>query len=523
MTNASLIGAGEEGHVKTDMVSKVEAVRAVEQIKELSSINRTFSEKLPETSPPPHIFALLLGWFVVAGPRVGPTAFLISAIYARLKDRVRRRFILGAYMAWMLNYLFHVRPVRLRLGCEDDGGRVPDHRVPSAAAIVRARMVHIVRKCPSLSQWYWPTWCAPQSLLQVLLLLLKEVRARVLERNPYRRQILTLKDNAKIALDWVPPRMSVANQAELPVCVLLHGAFMDSSSVTMSDLARSLAAKGFPTVVMNRRGYGGIGIHGVENPRLALFGLDEDLDEAMLAIADAEPGRQVAIIGFSCGSGFATRYAGSRGHLSAWNSDSLRQSDSSSSNVDRTEQRMPRILCMVGMDGGYDASVEHGPAARLAWPYSFIINYTLKYFYVVRHWRPLKDAGKWQVMKRILNPMKGIVETYHESIALTGAEDTQEFIKLQNPVLHSIKVPSLLINSRDDPICVWDNVEYALDDITANPHIAHAELYCGTHGCKYNFLGFSSISESMISEFVHASLGEWKNAQVRGISNRGGG
>merc|ERR1712003_433573 len=97
-----------------------------------------------------------------------------------------------------------------------------------------------------------------------------------------------------------------------PVCVLLHGAFQDSVSVTITDLARHMASKGMPVVAMNRRGYGGLPLQDPD-AKLAMFGFDEDLDEVLAVVQERYPGRHAAIIGFSCGSGFAWRYAGSRG------------------------------------------------------------------------------------------------------------------------------------------------------------------------------------------------------------------
>jgi len=70
-------------------------------------------------------------------------------------------------------------------------------------------------------------------------------------------------------------------------------------------------------------------------------------------------------------------------------------------------------------------------------------------------------------------------------------------------------VLTLLVNSRDDPICVWDNVEYSMQGIFSNPNPAHADLYCGTHGCKFGFLAFSSHMEAMVGEFVLGSWHEW--------------
>merc|ERR1740121_1651294 len=112
---------------------------------------------------------------------------------------------------------------------------------------------------------------------------------------------------------------------------------------------------------MNRRGYGGLALQDPDT-KLALFGFDEDLDEVLAAVRDRYPGRQAAIIGFSCGSGFAGRYAGSRGAaLSAWEA--------------QAEQckALPRLLCAVAYDPGYTVSPD-GAISRMRPPYSWVLN-----------------------------------------------------------------------------------------------------------------------------------------------------
>ena len=44
----------------------------------------------------------------------------------------------------------------------------------------------------------------------------------------------------------------------------------------------------------------------------------EDLDEVLLMVSQTAPGRPIAVVGFSCGSGYAGRYGALRSHLSAW-------------------------------------------------------------------------------------------------------------------------------------------------------------------------------------------------------------
>lgn len=433
-------------------------------------------------------------------------------VAGELYRRCGRQALVLFVLAWMADYLRHVKRVQLHFG---DRSRALGSTANKRAHL---RLLSISRRCPALSQVYWPTWYAPHAALQFMLLGLKELRNRFLQRNPYTRETCRLRDGTQIALDWVLPASGIQSEA-LPVCVLLHGAFMDSQSVTMSDLARALAARGMPSVVMNRRGYGSMCVgSGDAVPRLSLFGFDEDLDDVLEVVGRRHPGRTAAIIGFSCGSGFAGRFVGKRPFLSAW--DRAREEEdvgagstfasSSSATAQYADGRqVPQLLCSVAYDPGYDVSPE-GAVKHMRPPFSWFLSFGMKYYYAFKHRSALRrKSGSWaQLVGDILNPRNGLVSTYRMARRLTGANDSNQFLDLQQPRLYDLEVPSLLINSRDDPICVWKMVEKSFDAIKGNPNLLLAELQRGAHGCKFDFWGLSNVAHEMIVQFVLGSYSE---------------
>jgi len=454
---------------------------------------------------------------------------------------------MAVVLVWIVHYLWGVRRVRLHHKQGDSSSL--SGRKEGAQDDVRAqqRLQQTLLQCPSLSAVYWPTWYAHIRELQILLLGFKELRTR-LQRSPYSREVLTLRDGGQVALDWVntAPRISEA----LPVCVLLHGGFQDSHSATMTDIARSLAARGHPVVVMNRRGYGG-GYGGVplfsnsrDSPRLALFGLDEDLDEVMLTVGKRHPGRLVALMGFSCGGAFASRYVGTHTYLSAWRREDqklrLQRGNSDASMVGAepkdvllphrnlsdvsthvgedsdpeyqdagatpmNEDLWPRVLCCACWDCGYDTSPD-GSVNHIEFPYSVVVNWALKYWYAfrlrvqLRTWSP--EVA--EAMRCMLNPRHGLLKTYRALAGLSGAGE-RTWADLQQLRLNAINVPTLFLHSRDDPICSFSNVEASYEDLMANPNVAVVELRRGAHGCKYGFWGGKSILEDIVGDFVAAS------------------
>eukprot|EP00929_Paragymnodinium_shiwhaense_P076388 TRINITY_DN39274_c0_g1_i1.p1 TRINITY_DN39274_c0_g1~~TRINITY_DN39274_c0_g1_i1.p1 ORF type:complete len:445 (+),score=86.19 TRINITY_DN39274_c0_g1_i1:55-1389(+) len=399
-----------------------------------------------------------------------------------------RRQAAGVLAAvWLIYYANCVQRIQLHYGTSSKRG--------SSAA--QGRLKQIAARCRTLAGMYWPTFYAPNAPLQFLVLGFKELIARAF-RSPYSREVLTLRDGEKIALDWVAPSPA-ADDGMKPACILLHGAFQDSTSATMMNPACALAAHGNPVVVMNRRGYGGITLEGQE-PQLHLFGLDEDLDEVLLAVGKRYPGRPVAVVGFSCGSGFSGRYVGNRSKLSVWGSG------------ERTAPppgQLPRLLCGVAYDPGYDVSPE-GAVAKIRFPYNFVLGGCLKFFYVFRHRGSLrrKSESLNDLVSHMLHPKNlfaDAVDTYRKHRRLAGTDGSSAWLELQQPRIEKVQVPMLCINSRDDPICVWGNVEANWKAISSNPNVVLAELQRGAHGCKFDFFGYTSLADRMIVDFVDAA------------------
>lgn len=413
------------------------------------------------------------------------------------KVKHRRRLFVALAVAWIASYLRGVRCIRLH------SGKAGDAELSNVRK--RDRMAQIIKRCPSLAKKHWPPWFAPEAHLLFGLCFLKNIRARLLQRRPYHREVLALRDGVKIALDWVRPELIVTckHGNKLPVCVLLHGAFEDSCRYGILDLMRDLAACGLQSVIMNRRGYAGMSISG-EAPKLAMFGNDEDLDDVLAAVNLREPGRPVAIVGFSCGAEFAGRYPGKRPHLSAW------ELPDNSMEVALVAAKLPRILCSVAYAPGYDVS-DTGALSHMRPPISWAVGILMKYYYVFRHRRELmkRSASFWNHVGSILDPRIGHIKTWLMLSRLHCEGGWKESIRLQQPVIHELCVPSLLINSRDDPVCSWKNVEKSWEQIESNPNLVLADFARGSHGCNFDFWGRSNVVNPIIGEFVKSTWEEW--------------
>ena len=328
--------------------------------------------------------------------------------------------------------------------------------------------------------------------MQFAILGLKEFRGRFLRRSPYTREILKLRDQAEIALDWVHP--GSAPTLGSPVCLLIHGVAQSSSSVTMSDLACKLADHGWPTVVMNRRGYelplaqsSGTSTNGELQPNLSLWGTDSDVDDILSHLGERYPESKVAIIGFSAGSALSCRYVCKRKQLSAWDP--------------KADDR--RVLCSVAIDPGYEVGLSKGPFGNMPWPYSIAISVAIKYHYFLKHHSLLRQSPKHRhLVFAALNPFGSVSDTVRATMKLSEFETEEQFEAEHEVPMSGAAVPLLLINSRDDPICLWNLVEQCKPIIKRTPLVVTADMARGAHGCKHGFYGAGTVSHDMVIEFV---------------------
>jgi len=397
--------------------------------------------------------------------------------------KLRRKVLAAAVVAYVVWYLRHARrPIRIT---------VPDG------------LRQIIQACPSLHGSYAPTIFAPTWHGQMLLFAFHELLVW-LQPSPFQRELLTLRDSQVMALDWFEPSPPLpADANKMPVALLLHGAFhlSGSRSSPMITLARCLATIGCPVVVPNRRGYA----VPMTQPRFAFYGDDEDIDEVLLrSVTTRYPGRRIAVIGFSAGSGFAFRYVG---RLTA--------------EEGTLPTGLPRCACCVVWDGDPDLNEECMPRSIRSRLVDAVLGTMM---YTRYYWMNRSVLGRTPSRAQLLEQLspasrQGLknlssVHKTHEVLRkvskdFTGREDYQRRQSFTPYLLSRSLPPTLLLNSADDPVCVQGCIE-SNHRMAAerNACIALAEFARGAHGPKFDAMGFGSKVPQIIAEFVAAVLSE---------------
>lgn len=245
-----------------------------------------------------------------------------------------------------------------------------------------------------------------------------------------------------------------------------------------------------------RRGHGG---RTLSRPNFNFFGSTDDLRTVIATcIRGKMPNAKVFIIGLSAGSGLVARYMGEQGM-------ELSDDDSSSSSSSSANYSKGITFCngAVGVNPGYNIEkcmANFGP------PYSSYVLSSVKNFFQEKNREILKNCPGFEDS---LNA-KNLQEWLDHSYGMAGFESKLAYYDATNPmrVAKYIKHPTLMINSKDDPLCVMSNAYEGMHIFENNtaPGACVIETATGTH-CSFLEIGLmSSYTNSVAFEFFDSVL-----------------
>lgn len=226
---------------------------------------------------------------------------------------------------------------------------------------------------------------------------------------------LELSDGDFLQLAWGPRRSGA-------VVLVLHGLGGSARSAYVLGLVRHLAGRGLQTVVMEFRGAG-------RNPnRLRRFfhaGAWQDLDETVKHVRRQQPGRPLAVVGFSMGGIVTLNWLGARGE------------DAEATVAVVVSTPLDLAACARHLDCGF---------ARL---YQWELVRNLKRM-VRRKQRTLPDAATRSELERIRTLWE-----FDDRLTgpLHGFRDAADYYHRCSPGqrLGGVRRPTLLLQAADDP------------------------------------------------------------------------
>lgn len=280
---------------------------------------------------------------------------------------------------------------------------------------------------------------------------------RVVRGVSYRRQRLDTPDGDFLDLDF----SEVSENG--PVAILVHGLEGSSQQGYMLGMTRALNLRGISVVSMNLRGCGG-----ELNRRLTSYNLGstEDLHFVSQHIARMRPNAPQILIGFSLGGNLILKFLGECGAEAA--------------------KRIQRAVTFsVPCDLKSTAQIISSSSNRLYY-YRFMKSIQGK----------LKEKDRrfpGQIHPKVLNwPESFKTFDDHFTVPILGLQSAEHYWETSSSkqYLADIRVPTLLVNAKDDPLI---SAQCFPVDIAESSEFFHFEA--PSHGGHVGFISFNEAGE----------------------------
>lgn len=247
------------------------------------------------------------------------------------------------------------------------------------------------------------------------------------------RERLTTPDNDFIDLDW-------CGEGQQPLVIILHGLTGSSESGYIIGLQKTLFQQGFRSVALNFRGCSG------ESNNLARCyhsGETEDIHFLYQTLRLREPDTPFAAVGFSLGGNVLLKWLGEQGeNLSLFCATSV---------------SVPFVLgaCATKLDSGFSRVYRHSLIEELK-------------EYVAYKYQHLSNIGQHKEADKIsqlgdLSRIRSFWQYDDQVVAkLHGYSGAEEYYQLSSSrqFLKAIAIPTLLIQSEDDPFMTKDVIPH---------------------------------------------------------------
>mgnify|MGYP003599953997 FL=1 len=321
----------------------------------------------------------------------------------------------------------------------------------------------IIEELDQLQNKYRPTpWLANT---HIHLLYFDLIRKRTIQLEYDKVDQLTMQDGGVTAVVWFGYDLP----KDTPTIVLMHT--ITGSPESMRELVKDLNKyTGWRIALCIRRGHAKLPM---PVPKINLFGSTADLKEQIEFIQTTFPKSDLYGVGSSAGTGLLVRYLGEEG--------------------EQTPLKAAFALCP-----GYNTET----GFNLVHPfYSKVM--TKKLFKAFIHpykttWASLSDVAH---VLHTTNLQDFQSRYYH----LAGYESLESYHKAVNPVyvFENVKIPLMILNAEDDPVCHIQNLEPYKDMIQNMDNIVVVTTKKGSHcGFYEGTRSTHSWANKLMAEFL---------------------
>jgi len=169
--------------------------------------------------------------------------------------------------------------------------------------------------------------------------------------------------------------------------------------------------------------------------------------------------------------------------------------------------RHPEVLCGAALDYGFDTS-DGGAIRRLQFPYREAVGLLIRFQYLWGrqkiHAAPQERRISFE--RQLADEEGGFAVTSYRLARRSSKSftDDDDWHDESQACIANVKVPLLIVRSRDDPVLRFENGYGFQHEIDGNSNLLTAVLKRGSHGTKAGIFGRGDFAVRMIVEFVEA-------------------
>lgn len=308
----------------------------------------------------------------------------------------------------------------------------------------------VINATKPLTQRYFATPWLFNTHLQLIVLGFIKGFAKPLEYE--RTDVLTMKDGAQVGVDWV----GLDLPEDTPTMLVLHT--ISGNPQSMRGFVRYIRETlGWRVALCVRRGHGDMTL---QTPNFNTMGNTDDFSAQIAHIQKCFPESDLYATGISAGSGVLAHYLGKVGTNTP-------------------------IKAAVAYCPAYDMRNAFSRAIPF---YSKMMAKKLKRLFITPNEAIFAHLDSYDDLK----DAEDLHEFHQHLYQVAGNESTEDYMLNSNPseVFDHIKIPVLILNAKDDPVCHIDNVYEHQHRVQAMDNVILVLTDRGSH-CAY-FEGFTA-------------------------------
>lgn len=322
-------------------------------------------------------------------------------------------------------------------------------------------MTNIIKKLPQLQAKYRPTlWL---SNTHAHLLYFDLIKKKTIQLQYDHIQQLTMQDGGITAVTWLGYDLP----QDTPTIVVMHT--ITGTPESMCELVRDLNQyTGWRIALCLRRGHAGLPL---PIPKISIFGSTDDLREQLHYIRHLLPQSVLYAVGSSAGTGVLVRYLGEQG------------------------QNTP-FKAAFAMSPGYNTEIGFQHVHPF---YSKIMTKKLFKSFIYPYQSTWDNLAS---LKQVLST-KTLQEFENHCFEMAGYDDYQSYSQATNPiyVIENVKIPLLILNAEDDPVCSIKNLEPYKKIIQDMQNVAVITTKKGSHCGFYEGIQVKSWASRLIADY----------------------